>query len=88
MAKGTTFRGPDGQIAIRTGPAVAVGQYFVFDPDNGGYYENADDKVAEIEAWPQLSPAEAPAPTPAPTPVAPPTPPSPAAAPSPTPAST
>lgn len=79
LSKGTAFRGPNGQVAVRTGPAVAVGQYFVFDPDNGGYYENADDKVAEIEAWDELdvkaSTASTTTTTPTPAPPAAPTPP-------------
>lgn len=80
ISKGTAFVGPQGQVAVRTGPAVAVGQYFVFDPDNGGYYENDDDRVAAIESWAPLkadASAAAPAPTPAPAVSMPPVPPTP-----------
>lgn len=54
MVKGTALRGPNGEVAIRTGPAVAAGQFFVFDPDNGGYYAARDDLITQIEKWPAL----------------------------------
>jgi hypothetical protein len=51
--KGTVRQHPDGVsfIAVRMGPHVAVGEYFVISPDNGGYYENDPDKIAEIDTW-------------------------------------
>lgn len=36
--KGTVLYGPGQHIAIRTGPAVTAGAFFVFHPDNGGGY--------------------------------------------------
>lgn len=60
--KGTVFQSPGGMTAVRTGPAVTAGQYFIFDPDNGGYYEGGDEKVTDIESnWKRvdaLPPAE------------------------------
>lgn len=54
IAKGTALRGPNGEVAIRTGSAVTAGQFFVFDPDNGGYYAALPDLVAKIEQWPEM----------------------------------
>jgi hypothetical protein len=56
--KGTVRQHPDGvsHIAVRMGPHVAVGEYFVISPDNGGYYENDPDKIAEIDTWEAFTP--------------------------------
>lgn len=52
------FQSPDGNIALRMGPGVTAGQYFVLNPDNGGYYENNDDQVAAIEKWKEIGNAQ------------------------------
>jgi hypothetical protein len=81
LDKGTAFMRPDGAVvAVRMGPGVTAGQYFVLDPDNGGYYENDDAKVAEIESWKKLDTTPVPGADHTPdAPVAPPAPPAPAA---------
>lgn len=65
--KGTVYqRSADGPVAVRMGPAVTAGDYFVIDPDNGGYYTSATD----VEEWTPLvfpAPAETPEPAPAAT---------------------
>lgn len=39
---------PNGRVAIATGPGVTAGDWFVFDPDNGGHYTDGErDGVAE-----------------------------------------
>ena len=34
--------GPQGQVAIRTGPKVTAGAWFIYDPDQGGYYSSGE----------------------------------------------
>lgn len=37
-----------GAIAIKTGPNITVGEWFVFHPNNGGHYSTGErEKVAE-----------------------------------------
>lgn len=50
---GTAFQGPDGQVALKMGPKVAAGQFFVIHPDHGGHYSD-DAEVDTIKDWPQL----------------------------------
>lgn len=48
-------RDPDGQrVAIQTGPKVTIGKWFVFHPDNGGYY--TDGVREHVDEWPELKP--------------------------------
>lgn len=54
ITPGTAFQGPDGQVAVKMGPAVSAGQYFVIHPDNGGHYTDEN----EVKGWPQLSVSE------------------------------
>lgn len=51
---GDVLEGPDGQRAIRMGPGVAVGQYFVIHPDHGGHYVGDTDLIKTIESWPKM----------------------------------
>lgn len=47
--KGAVKRGPNGEVAIATGPGVALGVWFVFYPDSGGHYT---DGISEnINEW-------------------------------------
>ena len=41
-----------GWIAIRTGPSVTVGTWFVFHPDNGGHY--SDGVREKVDDWPVI----------------------------------
>lgn len=59
VSKGTVFRGPEGQVALRMGPAVTAYQYFVIHPDNGGYPVSTDKQITEIEGAPATEDAEA-----------------------------
>jgi hypothetical protein len=61
--KGTVRQHPEGTfVAVRMGPSVAVGDYFVLSPDNGGYYENDPEKITEIDGWAEFTPPAAPPP--------------------------
>lgn len=46
---GTMLKGPSGHIAIRTGPTVTAGDWFVFHPDHGGGY--TDGKAQKVDDW-------------------------------------
>jgi hypothetical protein len=51
--RGTARRDPEtGSIAVRMGPGVTIGEWFVVHPDNGGHY--TDDRTGVITAWPEL----------------------------------
>lgn len=72
---GTAFQGPEGQLAVRMGPGVTAGEFFVIHPDNGGHYASGD----EVADWNELKPvqpatpkaAKSSSPTPAATPAPP-----------------
>lgn len=49
------FQGPDGQVAVRMGPSVTAGEYFVIYPDDGGHYTRHQSEVDTIEMWPKMT---------------------------------
>lgn len=51
---GTALQGPNGQVAMRMGPGVTAGKYFVIHPDHGGHWA-AGAEVEPIESWQQMT---------------------------------
>lgn len=55
MAPRVKFKG--NVVAIETGPSVTAGKWFVFDINNGGYYD--DGEREQIEYWAEATFGEA-----------------------------
>ena len=49
---GAALRGPNGQVAIKMGPAVTAGAYFIIDPNHGGHYTNGVRE--QVDTWQPL----------------------------------
>ena len=46
---GTVRKSPEGKIAVRMGPGVSAGAYFVLDPNNGGFYSDGSKETIGTE---------------------------------------